>query len=42
MTSQKTYFAFQHLEYHMSVHDEEPPQPKFGGNWFIGAQDMAV
>ena len=43
MTSQKTSFAFKHFEYNISVeHDEKPPQPKFGENQFIGAQDMAV
>ena len=43
MTSQKTFFAFQCFGYHVSVeHDEKHPQPKFGGNRFIGAQDMAA
>ena len=23
-------------------HDEKHPQPKFGGNWFMGARDMAA
>ena len=37
MTSQKTFFAFQHFGYHVSVeHDEKHPQPKFGGNRFMG------
>ena len=37
MTPQKTFFfAFQRFEYHILVkHDEKPPQPKFGGNWFM-------
>ena len=43
MMSQETFFAFQHFEYQISVeHDEKPPQPKFGGNRFIGARDMAA
>ena len=41
MTSQKTFFAFQRFGYHVSVeHDEKlkkHPQPKFGGNRFMGA-----
>ena len=43
MTSQKTFFAFQRFEYHISVeHDDKPKQPKFGGNRFMGARDMAA
>ena len=38
----KTFFAFKRFENHISEeHDENPPQPKFGGNRFMGAQDMA-
>ena len=43
MTSQKTFFfSFQRFGYgfgyHVSVeHDEKYPQPKFGGNRFMGA-----
>ena len=38
MTSQKSLFAFQHFGYHVSVeHDEKHPQPKFGGNRFMGS-----
>ena len=37
------FFAFQHSEYQKSVvHDEKPPQPKFGENRSVGAQDMAA
>ena len=33
----KNLFAFQHFGYHVSVeHDEKHPQPKFGGNRFMG------
>ena len=48
MTSQKNhhkklFFAFQHFGYHVSVeHDEKHPQPKLGGNQFMGARDMAA
>ena len=43
MTSRKTFFAFQHFEYYVSVeHDEKPPQPKFGGYLFMGARDMTA
>ena len=45
MTSQKKlfFFAFQRFGYHVSVeHDEKHPQPKFGGNRFMGARDMAA
>ena len=36
-------FAFQCFEYHISIeYDEKPPQPKFGGNWFMGVWDMAA
>ena len=43
MTSQKTFFAFQRFGYHVSVeHDEIHQQPKFGGNRFMGARDMAA
>ena len=43
MTSQKTFSAFQRFVYHVSVeHDEKRPQPKFGGNRFMGARDMAA
>ena len=41
----KTFFFFgiQHFEYYISVeHDEKPPQPKFGGNQFMEARDMAA
>ena len=41
--TKKTFFAFQHFEYHISLeHDEKPPQPKFNGNRFTGARDMAA
>ena len=31
------FFAFQRFGYHVSVeHDEKHPQPKFGGNRFMG------
>ena len=37
------FFALQHFEYHISIeHDEKPPQPKFGGNQFMRARDMAA
>ena len=37
------FFAFQHFEYHVLVeHDKKPPQPKFGGNLFMGARDMVT
>ena len=43
MTSQKTFFAFQRFGFHVSVeHDEKHPQSKFGGDWFMGALDMAA
>ena len=44
MTSQKTFFfAFQRFGYHVSVeHDEKHPKLKYGGNWFMRAQDMAT
>ena len=44
MTShKKTYFAFQRFGYHASVeHDEKHPQPKFDGNRFMEARDMAA
>ena len=43
MTSQKLFFGFQCFGYHVSVeHDEKHPQPKLGGNWFMGARDMAA
>ena len=43
MTSQKTFFGFQCFGYHVSVeHDEKHPQPKLGGNRFMGARDMAA
>ena len=43
MTSQKTFFVFLRFGYHVLVeHDEKHPQPKFGGNRFMGAQDMAT
>ena len=43
MTLQKKFFAFQRFGYHISVrHDEKHPQPKFGGNQFMGARDMAA
>ena len=39
MTSQKTFFAFQRFGYHLLVeHDEKHPQPKFGGNRFMGLE----
>ena len=38
MTSQKTVFLFQYCEYPISVEqDVKPPQPKFGGNYIMGA-----
>ena len=43
MKSQKTFFAFQRFGYHVSVgHDKKHPQSKFGGDWFMGARDMAA
>ena len=37
------FFSFQHFEYHRLVdHGEKPPQPKFGGNWFMGARNMVA
>ena len=43
MTSQKTFFAFQRFGYHVSVeHDEKHRQPKFGGNRFVWARDIAA
>ena len=37
------FFAFQVFEYHIWVeHDEKPPKPKFGGNWFMVARDSAA
>ena len=34
------FFLFQRFGYHVSVeHDEKHPQPKFGGNRFMGARD---
>ena len=43
MTSQKTFFAFQRLGYHVSEeHDEKHPQSKFGGDRFMGARDKAA
>ena len=34
---------FQHFGYHVSVrHDEKHPQPKFGGNQYMGARNMAT
>ena len=37
------FFAFQRFGYHVSVeHDEKHPQPKFGGNRFMGARDMTA
>ena len=39
----ENFFAFQRFGYHVSVeHDEKHPQPKFGGNRFMGARDMAA
>ena len=39
--TKKLFFAFQHFEYHVLMeHGEKHPQPKFGGNWFMGAHDM--
>ena len=36
------FSPFQRFEYQTLVeHDEKPPQPKFGVNWFIGAWNMA-
>ena len=41
MMSHKTFFAFQRFGYHVSVeHDEKHPQPKFGGNRFMGAPEI--
>ena len=41
--TKKTSFAFHRFEYHISVeYNEKPPQSKFGGNWFMGARDMAA
>ena len=43
MTSQKTFFGFQCFGYHVPVeHDKKHPQPKFGGNRFMGVRDMAA
>ena len=43
MTSQKTFFGFQCFGYHVSVeHDEKHPQPKFGGNRFMGAWEYLI
>ena len=43
MTSQKTIFGFHCFGYLVSVeHDEKHPQPKLGGNHFMGARDMAA
>ena len=37
------FLAFQRFGYHVSVeHNEKHPQPKFGGNRFMVAQDMAT
>ena len=42
MTSQKKN-AFQRFGYHVSVeHGKKHPQPKFGGNRFMGTQDIAA
>ena len=39
----ETFFTFQRFEYHVSMkHDAKYPQPKFGGNQFMGAWDMAA
>ena len=39
----KINFAFQNFEYHILVeHDENPPQPKFGENRIMEAQDIVV
>ena len=39
MTSQKNFFGFQCFGYHVSVeHDEKHPQPKLGGNRFMGPE----
>ena len=41
--TKKLFFAFQRFGYHVSVeHDEKHPQPKFGGNPFMGTRDMAA
>ena len=34
MTSQRTYFAYHELV----EHDDKDPQPKFGGNRFMGSE----
>ena len=37
------FFAFQRIEYLISVeHDEKPPQLKFSGNRFMGPRDVAA
>ena len=37
------FWALQRFEYHVSVEQEEKlPKPKFGGNRFMEAQDMAT
>ena len=37
------FFGFQRFEYHISVeHDDKHPQPKFGGNQTMEAQDMTA
>ena len=39
----KTFFGFHCFGYHVSVeHGEKHPQPKLGGNRFMGARDMAA
>ena len=43
VTKNVVFFALQHSEYHVSVeHDVKHPQPKFGGNLFMEARDMAA
>ena len=40
---QHPLLVFQRFEYHLSMeHDEKHPQPKFGENRFMGAQDMVA
>ena len=40
---QKYFFSIFMIFFHISVeHDEKPPHTKFGGNRFMGAQDMAA
>ena len=41
--TKKLFFAFQCFGYHALVeHGEKHPQPKLGGNRFMGARDLAA